>query len=97
MKNLVLVCLMIVSFYSGLFGDHLLNVHAEEKVIPEQSRYYTSIQISQGETLWDIANRFSEDTSISVQDYMDELKQINGLRCETIHAGQFLTVVYFAD
>ncbi|MGL5436135.1 MAG: LysM peptidoglycan-binding domain-containing protein [Lachnospiraceae bacterium] len=97
MKKYLLICMMIVSFYSGLFGNHLLNAHAEEKEMPERNRYYTSIQIRQGETLWEIANRFSGESGLTVQAYMDELIQMNGLRNDTIHAGEFLTVVYYSD
>lgn len=97
MKKSILICMMLFSFCFIFFGNQLMYVHAEEKYIPEKTRYFTSIQIQQGETLWDIANRFSNDSGLTVQSYMDELIRMNGLRNETIHAGEYLTVVYFSE
>ncbi len=97
MKKYLLLCMMIISFYSGLFGTHILNAHAEEKDTPTLNRYYTSIQIRHGETLWEIASRYASESGLTVHDYMNELKQMNGLNNETIHAGQFLTVVYYSE
>lgn len=97
MKKCILVCFMMISFYFGFFGNQLMNVHAEDNYMPEKTRYFTSIQIQQGETLWEIASRFSTGSDLTVQSYMDELIKMNNLQNDTIYAGQYLTVVYFAD
>jgi len=97
MKRFTLVCLILFSFSIIFFANQLTNVHAEEKYVPKKTRYFTSIQIQQGENLWEIANRFSKGSGLTVQSYVDELIQMNGLRSETIHAGEYLTVVYFSD
>jgi len=97
MKKFLMIGMMLAAFYSGFFGHTLMNAHAEEKVQPELNRYYTSIQIRQGDSLWDIAKQYSQGSGLSVKEYMKELKQMNGLCNENIHAGEYLTIVYFTE
>lgn len=97
MKKLLIAFTMAAAFASGLFGRTLLNAHAEEKNQTELARYFTSIQIQKGDSLWDIARRYSEGSGYSVQEYIEELKRMNGLQYDDIHSGEYLTVVYFAE
>lgn len=95
MKKFLIIGLMLAAFYSGFFGHTLVNAHAEEKVQSELKRCYTSILIRPGDSLWDIAGQYSRGSGLSVKEYIDELKKINGLRNENIHSGKYLTIVYF--
>ena len=63
----------------------------------EQNRlpYYKSIQIEEGDSLWKIANRYRDGSHMTTDEYVRELKEMNGLKQDTIHSGQYLTVVYF--
>lgn len=97
MKKLLIALMMAAAFASGLFGQTLLNVHAEEEHVTGLNRYFTSIQIQKGDSLWDIASRYSQGSDYTVPEYVAELKQMNGLRYEDIHSGEYLTVVYFAE
>ncbi len=58
--------------------------------------YYTSIRIHEGDTLWNIAEEYAPDLGMSLDEYVDRLKQMNRLRGDTIHAGCYLTVMYSA-
>ena len=89
LRNFTVILLMILAFCSGFFGHTLLNARAEEKARPEWNRYYTSVQIRQGDSLWNLADKY--------QEYIDELKRMNGLKSEQLHSGEYLTVVYFAE
>lgn len=60
-----------------------------------QYRYYKSILIEPGDTLWEIALEFKDARCSSTQEYVDELMEINGLTSDRIHAGRFLTVSYY--
>ncbi len=63
----------------------------------KSEKYYKSIELVYGDTLWEIAERYVDDSYDSIYDYIDELKEINGLMSEHIHAGRYLTVVYSAS
>lgn len=96
-KNLIIIIMLILAFCSGFFGHTLLSAHAEEKAVRPLNRYYTSIQLRQGDNLWDIAKTYARGSEYSVSEYVEELKRMNGLKGEQIHSGEFLTVMYFAE
>ena len=97
LRNLTVILLMILAFCSGFFGHTLLNARAEEPATPELKRYYTSVQLRQGDNLWDLAEQYRQGSGYSREEYMEELKRMNGLRSEQLHSGEYLTVVYFAE
>jgi hypothetical protein len=88
---------MIIAFCSGFFGHTMLSVHAEEEKALSLTPYYTSIQIQHDDTLWDIAREYADGSGYTVRQYVEELKRMNRLQSENIHAGEFLTVVYYAE
>ncbi len=97
LRNFITVLLIILAFCSGFFGHTLLNARAEEKQEPQLHRYYTSIQIRQGDSLWDLAEQYRQGSGYSSQEYIDEIKHMNGLKSENLHSGEYLTVLYFAE
>ena len=56
---------------------------------------YTSIEIQSGDSLWSIASEYMTEEYGSFQEYMKEIKSLNGLRSDEIHAGKFLVVPYY--
>jgi LysM repeat protein len=95
-RSFVIACLMIAAFCSGFFGHTLLSAHAEVQSRDNLVPYYTSIQIQHDDTLWDLAQTYAQGSGYTVRQYVDELKRMNHLKSENIHAGEFLTVVYYA-
>lgn len=59
-------------------------------------KYYTSVTVQEGETLWDIANTFMSDEFSSIQKYIAEVKNINHLSNAKIYAGEELIVPYYS-
>jgi hypothetical protein len=96
-RSFVIVCLMIAAFCSGFFGHTLLSAHAEEQSKAALIPYYTSIQIRHDDTLWNLAQTYAQGSGYTVRQYVDELKRMNRMKSESIHAGEFLTVVYYAQ
>ncbi|MCI8516616.1 MAG: LysM peptidoglycan-binding domain-containing protein [Hungatella sp.] len=76
------------------FSFFLGNVLAKEPASPEMVSYYTYIEIQPGDTLWSIAETYTEGTDITIEEYIRRLKQMNHMRGETIHEGHYLTVMY---
>lgn len=60
-------------------------------------KYYTSVQVEDGDSLWSIAEEYSDvDSYASYTDYIDEVKQINHISGDDIHAGEYLTIPYYS-
>lgn len=67
--------------------------HEEEPMTV--SPYYKSVEIKDGDNLWNIARQYKKGSRMSTEEYIRELKRMNSLRSDTIHKGQFLTIVYY--
>lgn len=93
MRKFIVTCVAVVLFASVFLGRTMLTSMAEEE--HETERYYTSIQIQEGDSLWSIAGRYRDGGPMNAREYIAELKRMNNLKEDTIHTGQYLTVVYF--
>ncbi|MCI8549347.1 MAG: LysM peptidoglycan-binding domain-containing protein [Lachnospiraceae bacterium] len=93
-RNIVILSSMIIIAFVFFFGAIVsANTKKEENHL---YKYYTSVQIRPGDTLWDIASEYCHDSS-QVNAYVKELKEINHLRNNEIYAGKYLTVIYYSD
>lgn len=96
MKQIII--LLLISFLgSRIFGFSLGLDSAQALDKASTARYYTSIEIQQGDSLWSIAGKYSENSGLSVAQYVKELKNMNGLKEDVIHSGHYLTVMYVAS
>lgn len=94
MRKLMVMMALVVLILSNVCGHSLMNALADETPLPELQRYYTSIEIQKGDTLWGIADEYAESCGMTTTDYIAELKSMNGLKEDTIHSGQHLTILY---
>ncbi|SET44445.1 LysM domain-containing protein [[Clostridium] aminophilum] len=58
-------------------------------------KYYTSVQLQDGDTLWSLARKYNVNTNISHHDYIDEIRRMNQMEGTTVHRGHYLTVFYY--
>ncbi len=59
-------------------------------------KYYTSVEIKNGDTLWDIASEYMTDEYGSLQEYVAEVKELNNLPSDNIRSGQSIVIPYYA-
>ncbi len=82
------ICLLLLFSCSYVFTSRAQSNH-------ETVKYYRSIEVTPGDTLWDIAGDY---VSVEYKDryaYIDEVKKLNHLTDDQISAGEFLTVPYY--
>lgn len=96
MKKTLLLLTVLVVLISCFFGRTLVMANTEEPTV-SVCRYYTDIEIQKGDTLWTIAEKYSENSGMSIQEYVGELKAMNQMKTDKIITGSSLTVVYFSD
>ncbi len=100
--SVVLICLAVLSFISistliskagNEKGMSYENEKAEEMI---RYKYYTTVTVAVGETLWDIANEYNSEEFGGIQNYIREVKSINHISGDRICAGEALTVPYYS-
>lgn len=88
------VCL-VITFSTGISG-FLSN--AKDKDSRTSYKYYTSITVSNEDTLWSIAEKYMDQEHYgSVNDYIKEVKNMNHLQNDIITYGEHLIVPYYMD
>ena len=91
---LLLVAVMAITIGSIVFGSIFSSAkNPNEDIV--QYKYYKSIEIQQGDSLWTIAKEYCTNPSVDTHEYINELKDINALKSDVIHEGQHLMVVYY--
>lgn len=90
-----LLCIIGIAF---IFSINLFFINAKASSENEafKYKYYTSVTVEAGETLWDIAGEFISDDFESVKDYIKEVKHINHITEDRIYAGEELIVPYYS-
>ena len=80
------------------FFDRIINGTIRAQAADETSayKYYTSIQITPGQTLNDIAGIYMTDDYKDTSAYIEEVCMINHIFPDDIHEGEYLTVPYYS-
>lgn len=85
---------VFAAFLSILGNQKLVSAHDSHLEQPAGYRYYKSIQVNAGDSLWSIAEEYMNDECESVPEYIEVLKEINHLDSDEIHEGRYLTIAY---
>ena len=88
---------LFITIGSIVFGSSFSDAHGNAQESPNTYKYYKSIVIQPGDTLWDIALEYKTDDYGSTQEYVDELKEINSLESDSIQESQYLMIAYYDE
>ena len=99
LRHHILMCfttlLLISAFSLTLFG---FNSKAQSSLAEISYKYYRSVTVKSGDTLWDYARLYAEDEFYTSYDkYIDEVIHINTLSDENITAGQHIILPYYSN
>ena len=89
-------CLFLVIAVMCSINFFMIHAKASSQQEVVVYKYYTSITVEEGDTLWDIAGIYMSDEFSSVKKYIDEVKSINHLTGNKIYAGEELIVPYYS-
>ena len=67
-KGVMVLAVVFIMLLSGFFGRSLMYVMAEEEANTRPEKYYTSIHLKDGDTLWSIAQTYCADSEESVEE-----------------------------
>ena len=88
----VAILLLLLIFSIGFITKTVTAFREGERV-----KLVTSIEVKNGDTLWGIAAEFMSDEYDDLNQYIEEIKDSNGMASDDIHTGNYIIVPYYAD
>lgn len=70
--------------------------HGPAADIDHQYKYYTSIEIQEGDTLWHIAQNYAGGEWESSASYINEIKRLNHMKNDQLQSGGYLLIPYYS-
>jgi cell division protein YceG involved in septum cleavage len=95
-KRMIALIVIAIIFFGILLGTGI-NALASNDKPSGQYKYYKSICIEEGDTLWDIAGDYVEGTDVDRHEYIQEICNLNCIYAEEIHAGDYIIISYYSD
>lgn len=88
-RILTAVCFLIVVL---VMSSSISGFAQSKKTAEKFNKYYTSISIKKGDTLWSIASEYMTAEYDNIEEYIQEVKRLNHISGDTIYTGRYLTV-----
>lgn len=93
-RKLIIFVISLIAIASiFLIGD---KCSKEVSASTANQKYFVCIDIDEGDTLWSIADMYISEEYSSVDEYVEELKELNQLTSDKIYSGATLVVPYYA-
>ena len=95
-KNIGLLVILITAIVA-VFICSGLSTYAQAKDTEQEYKYYTSVRIAEGDTLWEVAVSNYNENHDTVTSFIDEVCQINGLTEDSvIFEGMNIIIPYYS-
>lgn len=78
-----------------LLGSSIHAFANSNKDQTEVHKYYKSIKVEAGDSLWDIADDYMSQSDMTKKEYIEEICKINHINENDIHAGDSIIVAYY--
>lgn len=96
-RSLIAVAIIVVITLGILLGTSMNALASSEKETASYNKYYVSIRVESGDTLWTIADEYVDGFNIEKNDYIEEVCEINEISKDDIHAGDYIVVPYYSQ
>ena len=96
-RGLFAVVIILVVALGILLGSSMNALASSDKDVASYNKYYVSIRIESGDTLWTIADEYIEGFNLSKSEYIKEVCQINSISEDNIQAGDYIVVPYYSQ
>lgn len=96
-RSVLAIAIILVVTLGILLGSSINALASSDKDISSYNKYYVSIRVESGDTLWTIADKYVEGFNLSKTNYIQEVCQINGISEDNIKAGDHIVVPYYSQ
>lgn len=94
----VVVLLAVCMLFLGIFiGSHRVAQVEAKEFVQNRQKFYTSITVEDGDTLWAIADEYMTEDFEDRDSFMNEVRQMNDLTGSIIRSGSTLLIPYYTD
>ncbi|MDO4555360.1 MAG: LysM peptidoglycan-binding domain-containing protein [Lachnospiraceae bacterium] len=100
MKSRYMITIFLILFLLGISGFIFMMSRRgtnEVKAVDNLEKYYTSIVIEEGDTLWDIAGEYMTPGYEDREEYIKEVQKMNQMTGSTIRTGSKLLIPYYTQ
>lgn len=95
-KNFLILFMTVCLIVLGSVSLSGFRSNAKDESTEVSYKYYKSITIGNDDTLWSIAEQYmDEDHYESINDYINEVKNMNTMTDDVIHYGEHLIIPYY--
>ena len=96
-RGLLAIAIIVIVSLGILLGSSINALASSDKDIASYNKYYVSIRVESGDTLWTIADDYIDGFNISKEAYISEVCTINEISQNDIHAGDYIVVPYYSQ
>ena len=96
-KSILALVVLALVIFGILLGTGMNALASSDKDIASYNKYYVSIRVESGDTLWTIADEYIDGFNIEKDDYINEVCEINEISKDDIHAGDYIVVPYYSQ
>ena len=95
-RNMLVIIFSVIIILTISFLIVSFSAQASDLEHTASYKYYKSIQVENGDTLWSIAQNNMDEHYSNTSEYVAEVKQMNSLRSDQIFAGNYLIIPYYS-
>lgn len=95
-RNILLLALSVIVMVMIAVMFFSFSTQASDQAHQTSYKYFRSIEIKKGDSLWSIASCYADAHYENLADYVSEVKRMNGLSSENIQAGSYLIIPYYS-
>ena len=96
-STIAVIVSVITILFIGCIFVQAKTPESEEITEAGRTKYFRSIEVQEGDSLWSIAEEYMTEEYSSISDYIDDVKEINGFSKDTMYAGCYLVIPFYAD
>ena len=72
-------------------------INAESDLSNNTYKYFTTVYVETGDSLWSIASKYATKEYSDLDEYIREVKKINGLKGTQLKQGSYICVPYYTN
>ena len=95
-RSLLFIAVILIISLGILLGTGINALASGKGDIASYNKYYKSIRIEAGDTLWTIADEYITDLNIDKQEYIREICELNDIYEDEIRTGDYVVIAYYS-